>query len=74
MPAAYVHERAAYAILEWLAKAEANLVGKVASTHDGHTGSVEDLKLDGQHGLCFRFADDVPDRYHPTSTIRYLGP
>lgn len=69
---------AAIKILDWLHKAENDLVGETAVTFNGEAGTVRALKLDEHHGLCFTFeaerlgrlGDLVSPRYYPVSTIR----
>lgn len=69
---ARAYERGAVHILDWLHRAEQELINNVATVFSGETGKISDVRLDDAHGLCFTF-DDGPDaRWYPVSTIRLL--
>lgn len=76
----HVYEIAATRILDWLHRAEKDLVGQTVSTFNGDTGQCFDVKLDELHGLCFTMDPDpralsaAPNgirRWYPVSTIRH---
>lgn len=79
----YVYEDAATKILDWLHRAERELVGTVVATFNGETGEVRAIKLDEHHGLCFTI--DQPNtgfalqyegdglRWYPVSTIKQVA-
>lgn len=69
---------AAINILEWLHKAERDLVDARIATFSGEAGTVRAVRLDEHHGLCFTFdataSGGDPERYRryfPVSTIRH---
>jgi hypothetical protein len=66
------YERAALAILEWLHRAEQDLIGRTVVTFNGETGDVRELMLSDHHGLCFTFDPPVEfgRRFYPVSTIK----
>lgn len=69
-----IAQEAAVAIMEWLHRAEEDLVGSTIATFNGEAGTVHALKLDEHHGLCFTI-DETPGlpklrRFYPVSTIR----
>lgn len=78
----YVCHSAAFNILEWLHRAEADLVGKRVQTFGGAIGEVKDVRLDDDHGLCFTFDEKIDAfvavelnkrrRYFPVSAIRLM--
>jgi hypothetical protein len=83
----YCYEQAAIKILDWLHRAERELVGKVVATFNGEAGEVYALKLDDHHGLCFTIDNPehgapndgstgmikLPQRWYPVSTIRQVA-
>jgi hypothetical protein len=83
----HVYEDAAGRILEWFVKAEDDLLGHTVITFSGEAGTVQDVKLDEHHGLCFTIEMPtihegglvLPDvagsrRYFPVATIKFHGP
>lgn len=75
------YESAAVRILDWLHHAERDLVGATVATFNGEAGTVQAVRLDEHHGLCFTVDDPDPRvigrdfngpkrRYYPVSTIR----
>ena len=78
---AYVHEKAALRILEWLHHAEDALVGHAVVTFNGEAGTCKEVCLDELHGLCFTIDDPISGfdeiecgvkrRWYPVSTIRH---
>lgn len=76
----HVYEKAALHILDWLHHAERDLKGKAIATFNGEAGTVQEIKLDEHHGLCFTIDNPVTPfdesecgiirRYYPVSTIK----
>jgi hypothetical protein len=75
----HVYESAAINIVDWLHRAEDDLIGASIATFNGEAGTVTGLQLDTHHGLCFsidpephkvfRIGEDTV-RWYPVSTIR----
>ncbi|MEO6382427.1 MAG: hypothetical protein ABIO35_10620 [Nitrobacter sp.] len=65
----HLHERAAVQIIEWLHRAERDLIGRVAATFAGETGTISTVTVSQEHGLCFGF-EGRPERW-PVSTIKH---
>lgn len=72
----HVYENAASGILKWFVEAEDDLLGHTIVTFNGEAGTVQDMKLDEHHGLCFTLdpiEDSVGRRYYPVATIKFHG-
>lgn len=82
----HVYENAAAGILRWFVEAEDDLLGHTVITFNGEAGTVQDVRLDEHHGLCFTLDPPTilkgspmfPDvansrRYYPVATIKFHG-
>jgi hypothetical protein len=69
-----VYEDATIHILDWFHHAERDLEGAIVETLEGKRGTVQEVKLDSQHGLKFTFDPprkaDHHRRWRPVSTIK----
>jgi hypothetical protein len=75
----HVYESAVIHIMDWLHRAERDLVGHSIKTFTGRMGIVREVRLDEHHGLCFTIATErehgEPERrWYPVATIKVHGP
>lgn len=76
---AHVHEHAAVQIILLFHGAEEFLVGRAVQLSSGEVGTVTDLRLDPNHGLCCTIDPIMPhgvapqlQRFFPVSTIKVV--
>lgn len=77
----HVYETAATKIMDWLHRAERQLVNTTVATFNGEAGTIYGLRLDEHHGLCFTIDDPergdedggLPQRWYPVSTIKQVA-
>lgn len=71
------YENAVVGILDWLHRAEVDLLGHPIVTFNGEAGTVRAVQLDELHGLCFTIDDPNLQghgrRYYPVATIKFHG-
>ena len=79
---ARAYERGSVHILDWLHRAEEELINNIATMFNGETGKILEVRLDDAHGLCFTFdksnegfalqREGPGQKWYPVSTIKLL--